>query len=75
MQNVRKGIEGASAIFAVLFVGVVAMSYIIQFMVQSLSMMIMDPFNFVRYALISAFVFYGLYHAYTWLFNDDQYKK
>lgn len=75
IENVRKGIESASAIFAILFVGAITMNFILNFMLESLSMMIMDPFKFIRYFIITAFVFYGLYHAYNWFFNLRQHVK
>lgn len=75
LQNIRKSIELASAVFAVLLVGVITMNYIINLATQCLRLLITNPLDFARYFVIVVFVFYGLYHANARLLRIETKKQ
>lgn len=75
LQNIRKSIELASAVFAVLLIGVITMNFIIKLATQCLHLLITDPLNFARYFVIVVFVFYGLYHANARLLRVETKKQ
>lgn len=64
-------LEKFSAAFAVLFIGLVAMNYILDFFVKALHMMFNEPFQFIRYFIIVFYVLYGLHHAAAWYLESQ----
>jgi hypothetical protein len=69
--KVKTVLERFSAAFAVLLLGLIAMNFILDFFVKALSMLIVEPFNFMRYFLIVIFILYGLYHANAWYLGSQ----
>lgn len=64
-------LEKFSAAFAVLFIGLVAMNYIIEFCIKALHLMFSHPSDFLRYFLIVVYVLYGLHHAAAWYLESQ----
>lgn len=73
ITNIKTVLEKFSAAFAVLLLGLLAMNFLLDLFVKALSMLITEPFNFLRYFLIVMFILYGLYHANAW-YLDSQTK-
>lgn len=71
IDKMKTVIERFSAAFAVLFIGVVAMNYIINLFVEMLGLLILEPLTFLRYTIIAIYVCYGLYHAATWYLQSQ----
>lgn len=71
MNKMKIVLEKFSAAFAVLFIGVIAMNFILRFFVKALALMLSDPFDFSRYFITTAFVLYGLYHANAWYLQSE----
>ena len=70
-MKIKTVLERFSAAFAVLFIGLIAMNYILDFFVKALHMLLAEPFNVIRYFLIVIYVLYGLYHAATWYLESQ----
>ena len=66
-------LEKFSAAFAVLFIGLLAGSFILNFLVKAIGVLITEPFEFLRYFVIVVYVMYGLHHASAW-YLDSQSK-
>jgi hypothetical protein len=71
INKMKTVLERFSAAFAVLFLGLVAMNYILDFFVKALGMLITEPTNFMRYFLIVVYVIYGLHHASAWYLESQ----
>ena len=69
--KIKTVLEKFSAAFAVLFIGLVAVNYILDFFVKALTMMLSEPFEFFRYFIIVVYVLYGLHHAAAWYLESQ----
>lgn len=64
-------LEKFSAAFAVLFIGLVAMNYALEFFVKALAMLLSEPFEFFRYFIIVVYILYGLNRASAWYLESQ----